>query len=587
MGCQLEFTECFGEVVEFCSCGLQRQLHQLLDSYAKIDPKIAVGSRSTSFRLAVLLLCSRIQNNGAKVNNTIELIINMRISTTGYVVCFVLIFCSATGEFVEELVLRRASSNALHAQVNFKFSERISDSKTVKFSPVLYSLFNGNHIRQLEFSISQGFWRNTLYGQPPQFGGASGVYVFAEFDSSLTKLVSFHSKRTSYFSVEDQWKTLIQQLNGLFCSSFVVISETLSSSLVFSKAAYTDSRNGSMVYGAFTGDNICTENAESFKKLLPCQRLGLCELLSDSSELYNSLFYSMSFSAWLRSSVWSVHVQTNLLKPIKPNQISVFSIFRRKVTAVCPVATKSLIRIVESPSRVLDLMTLQKDAKIGNPSMNLSNAAFDPNLIEFSSFMRETFLLRGKFISRIKSSAPTTTRAVFLHLLPWQVHVWHSTAQFQCNGQERNAQLRFSPKNSRTAPVLIEMILEIPPKSTCEISYEFQKGFLRFDEYPPDSSSGIHVPGPILNILPGQWSESTIRIHGEPTIVLLPIPDFSMPFNVICFVCTIVALFFQYMLTFTTKYPSTIERESKGLLLWVVHRVKDVYKKFSKKEGNV
>ncbi|KAI6201878.1 GPI transamidase component PIG-T [Aphelenchoides besseyi] len=229
----------------------------------------------------------------------------------------------------------------------------------------------------------------------------------------------------------------------------------------------------------------------------------------------------------------------------------------------------------------------EKDAKIGNPSMNLSNAAFDPNLIEFSSFMRETFLLRGKFISRIKSSAPTTTRAVFLHLLPWQVHVWHSTAQFQCNGQERKAQLRFSPKNSRTAPVLIEMILEIPPKSTCEISYEVQKGFLRFDEYPPDSSSGIHVPGPILNILPGQWSESTIRIHGEPTIVLLPIPDFSMPFNVICFVCTIVALFFQYMLTFTTKYPSTIERESKGLLLWVVHRVKDVYKKFSKKEGNV
>ncbi|KAI6235355.1 hypothetical protein M3Y95_00042900 [Aphelenchoides besseyi] len=488
----------------------------------------------------------------------------MRISVTGYVVCFFSILCLAYGELVEELVLKRASANALHAQVNFKFSEQVSGSKAVKLSPVLYSLFNGNQIRQLEFSISQGFWRNSLYAQPPQFGGAPGVYVTAHFDSSLS-------------NVDEQWKTLIQQLNGLFCSSFVVISETLSSPLVFLKAAYSTQGNGTIVYGAFTGDNICTGNAESFKKLWD-------ELLSDSAELYNSLFYSMAFSASLQNSIWSLHLQTNILKPIKSKQISVFSIFRRKVTAVCPVATKSMIRIVESPNRVLDLMTLQKDSATGNPSMNLSNSAFDTNPIEFSSFMRETFLLRGKFISKIKSSASTTTRAVFLHLLPWQVHIWHSTVQFQCNGRERKTQLRFSPKNSRTAPMLIEMLLEIPSKSTCEISYEFQKGFLRFDEYPPDSSSGIHVPGPILNILPGQWTESTIRIHAEPTIVLLPIPDFSMPFNVICFVCTIVALFFQYMLTFTTKYPSTIERESKGLLSWVGHRLNDVYKKFSKKK---
>jgi phosphatidylinositol glycan class T len=113
------------------------------------------------------------------------------------------------------------------------------------------------------------------------------------------------------------------------------------------------------------------------------------------------------------------------------------------------------------------------------------------------------------------------------------------------------------------------MSFNIPPQATCEVSYEFQKNFLHFTEYPPDASNGIHAPGPVLTLIPSIESQlqvtysfipinvfrrgSKVRIYGEPSIVLLPTPDFSMPFNVICFVCTIVALIFQRFLTFTTQ----------------------------------
>ncbi|KAL3086849.1 hypothetical protein niasHS_008150 [Heterodera schachtii] len=42
-------------------------------------------------------------------------------------------------------------------------------------------------------------------------------------------------------------------------------------------------------------------------------------------------------------------------------------------------------------------------------------------------------------------------------------------------------------------------------------------------------------------------------VFGEPLLVLLPIPDFSMPFNVICLVCTAIAIFYGNAFALSTK----------------------------------
>lgn len=116
-----------------------------------------------------------------------------------------------------------------------------------------------------------------MYGLPPELGGAPGVHLVAHFDSSVEKQVLSEINNVLFglFSVEENWKTLVRQLNGLFCSSFEVIGETSSARLQISSES-SKSNNEVVWYGAFTGDSICTENVESLKRLLPCHRACLC-----------------------------------------------------------------------------------------------------------------------------------------------------------------------------------------------------------------------------------------------------------------------------------------------------------------------
>ena len=44
-----------------------------------------------------------------------------------------------------------------------------------------------------------------------------------------------------------------------------------------------------------------------------------------------------------------------------------------------------------------------------------------------------------------------------------------------------------------------------------------------------------------------------IRVHTEALVLAMATPDFSMPYNVICLACTVVALAFGPLYNLTTK----------------------------------
>ncbi|VDO59112.1 unnamed protein product [Onchocerca flexuosa] len=54
-------------------------------------------------------------------------------------------------------------------------------------------------------------------------------------------------------------------------------------------------------------------------------------------------------------------------------------------------------------------------------------------------------------------------------------------------------------------------------------------------------------------------------MHGEVLLILLPVPDFSMPFNVICLVCTAIAMLFGPVHTLTTKMMIPLSEDEKDL----------------------
>lgn len=164
----------------------------------------------------------------------------------------------------------------------------------------------------------------------------------------------------------------------------------------------------------------------------------------------------------------------------------------------------------------------------------------------------------------------------------------------------------YLPGRDRSRPYTLEFLVTLPPRSVTEIYLEFDYSFLKWQEYPPDANHGFYVgAAAITTLLPhtknytgvpidGSTFSSRqaiqihhascsiflflntllqcfvfvcccffsinasrdtypVTLHTEILLVTLPTPDFSMPYNVICLACTVVALAFGPLHNHTTK----------------------------------
>lgn len=66
-------------------------------------------------------------------------------------------------------------------------------------------------------------------------------------------------------------------------------------------------------------------------------------------------------------------------------------------------------------------------------------------------------------------------------------------------------------------------------------------------------------------------SEHFMRIYTEPLLLQLPLPDFSMPYNVICLVCTVFAIAFGSIHNLTTR-KLDYEKDKKETILMKIKR---------------
>lgn len=63
-------------------------------------------------------------------------------------------------------------------------------------------------------------------------------------------------------------------------------------------------------------------------------------------------------------------------------------------------------------------------------------------------------------------------------------------------------------------------------------------------------------------------SQFFLRLHTEALLVSLPTPDFSMPYNVICLACTVVAIAFGSVHNLTTRHCVLLDpSKKKGILV--------------------
>ncbi|XP_053664714.1 GPI transamidase component PIG-T [Anopheles marshallii] len=235
----------------------------------------------------------------------------------------------------------------------------------------------------------------------------------------------------------------------------------------------------------------------------------------------------------------------------------------------------------------------------------------DPNVIVVAGpppIFAKRFILgvgqeRGKIVTHITNAHWGALDLIVFETIPWFVPIYLHTLTIRHGGVRiEPAFLHYTPGVQRERPYGLEVAFRIPARATVELSIDFDYIFLKWQEYPPDANHGHYIPSSIISLLlPSARNYTSIpreaalfrdsfnatqlagyflQIRTESLLLTLPTPDFSMPYNVICLACTVVALAFGPIHNISTKRIVAKGKEASKTSLG--EKVKQFFKSKSK-----
>lgn len=480
-------------------------------------------------------------------------------------------------------------------------------------------------ISELHISLTAGLWRYEQWGYPI-VDASPGVELWVWFKEDA-------------IDIDQQWKDLANSLSGLFCASlnFIDAANTYSPEFTLRPTGVNaqSSNSSHLRYASLPREVVCTENLTPWKKLLPCDsHKGLASLLN-SGHIHNNRYHSLSLhlrqicrdpecqltSFELRQTVSLVYDYLILLN----RNWSFRRLFGQGLFDACPVATTSNIyvdvtsnasipySISPAPHEIIKsvrggderILAKYNVKKLNTHVLNIA-AVFTkrevvslnpPPLLHANQYLSTYGQESGALVQKIYNNYWNHLDVVLFKNIPWYIPVYLHTLKIQANGKTlKPVHVKYFPGLSRTRPYHLELLLRLPPRSVTVISIDFDYVFLKWQEYPPDANHGFYIGSSIISAnLPSARNFTGIPIDGtliadsfnssrsgyfvqirtESLIITLPTPDFSMPYNVICLACTVVALAFGPLHNITTKQIAyKVPKESN-----IVSKVK-ILKKF-------
>ncbi|KAI1721943.1 gpi16 subunit, GPI transamidase component domain-containing protein [Ditylenchus destructor] len=471
---------------------------------------------------------------------------------------FYTIFSNATETFDEQLTLDPLPDGSILSFFNFSIKAEFDSNAegSLLYVPWLFrQLFAEHNIAKFHLSLTQGFWRTNMWG----------VHYPMDVPTGTQLLVKFRDAANN--SIDSRWNALIHQLNGIFCTSILSmeLSMTTSPTLYPEKSA---KEKKVWRYGQLSAESVCSENLKAWKKFLPCKERGLVSLL-EPRNLLSSNFHSIVIRAERESKhqsgkvAWSLELYAQTVhasREGRPLDATPKALFGREPVTRCHVAETGMILVNEKP----------------NTSEN------EQSVLNVHTFTKSTSQARGKLTSMIRNPYSHDLIATYVHMVPWQIRLYMHTLAFSCKVKGLKEwtpmafkERRFSLARDGKRPLLMELEMELPVESVCQVEVDYETAFLKITDYPADANSGIYVPGPILTLqMPSELTNklntnspkdcNTVRIHGEPSLIFLPVPDFSMPFNVICFVFSmLIGSFYGIAMTTSTKLMKVVLKDNE------------------------
>lgn len=139
------------------------------------------------------------------------------------------------------------------------------------------------------------------------------------------------------------------------------------------------------------------------------------------------------------------------------------------------------------------------------------------------------------------------------------------------------ADLSYTPPIARQRPTRLEARLRLPPQSTATLLINYESSYLWYTEYPSDAHRGFELPPATVQLLArpedvtaegaeaeAGRSRAGLTVHTASTLLSLPTPDFSMPYNVIVLTSTVMALFFGNVMNKLVREWRVVKLEEEG-----------------------
>ncbi|XP_057670874.1 GPI transamidase component PIG-T [Diorhabda carinulata] len=524
---------------------------------------------------------------------------------------------SYDGTVTEELLIKPLPSQQIYNYFQFSTKWDIDpDTETFRHSPLfprpIGELIQRFEIQELHISLTSGLWRYENWGYPVE-DAATGAEVWVWFKPSV-------------IDVDKNWKLLANSLSGLLCASlnFIDSSNTVSPQFSFRPKGIVEStnqiNNSFIRYASLPQEIVCTENLTPWKKLLPCDsKTGLASLLT-SGYIHNTRYHSLglhlrpicrnknceSLSLELKQTVSLVYDYLIL----GTKNWSLRKLFGQGINKKCILVSKSEIYVdttnqnVElepNPDEIITsirggqtsvLQKYQISDKFLNiyakyPNDDIVSVNIPPPLYAhryLSGFGQE----RGGIVTKIVNNHWGELDVVLMQNIPWFIPIYLHTLKVVANGNEiKPLELTYVPARQRQRPNYLEVLLRLPPRSSTTVVVDFDYVFLKWQEYPPDANLGFYIGSAVIScylpvarnytgvpqdgtLISDSFNASRsgylVQVRTENIVITLPTPDFSMPYNVICLACTVVALAFGPMHNITTKKLVLKSKKTESLV---------------------
>ncbi|CAL4067538.1 unnamed protein product, partial [Meganyctiphanes norvegica] len=404
-----------------------------------------------------------------------------------------------------------------------------------------------------------------------------------------------------------------------------------------------------MRYAALPRENVCTENLTPWKKLLPCDTKSGLSTLLHPAPLYTAHYHSLSLH--LRPAcqdeceiphlelVQALSLVQDTTRNMEGHQDwSIKSLFSAPLLSSCPLSdfTKVYVDVTENEEmrkfsldpmpdsieelgsdvglRRLAIYDVRKALKedLFNLKAHYHNSHIYGRIpsppLHVSRFITGYGQEGGSITVKLSNQGSKSLSVVYLEVVPWYLRLYLHTSHAAHNSNSTFQVPNIAATSDVASNWLCVANMRQPKSSNTKLSLEFSRALLKWLEYPPDANHGFYIPAATVSaVLPTARNISTntlhtntlkekltlssgpsfVTIHTETLLVSLPTPDFSMPYNVICLACTVVALAFGPIHNITTKsyYLNNIIQKASSLNVYKCY-IKPLYGRGNRNDNN-